>query len=88
MMRPYRMFDEMLTAVFGLSVEEVREFKHTRTGRSLQSFMQMKIWDVLTEEQFNSLYAVLHAESIESFIEMAKRMNEELRKKTKKERRK
>jgi len=86
--RSYSMFDEMLTAVFGFPVEEVREFKHTRTGRSLQSFMQMKIWDVLTEEQFNSLYAVLHAESIESFIEMAKRMNEELRKKTKKERRK
>ena len=44
----------------------------------------MKIWDVLTEEQFNSLYVVLHTESIEAFIEMAKHMNEELRKKTRK----
>ena len=82
------MIDEMLTVVFGLPVEDVRQFKHRRTGRSLQSVMQMKIWDVLTEEQFNSLHAVLHTESIESFIKMAIHMNEELREKTKKERRK
>tara|TARA_R100001440_G_C2484462_1_gene113934 strand:- start:217 stop:495 length:279 start_codon:yes stop_codon:yes gene_type:complete len=86
--RTYSMFDEMLTDIFGFPIERVRKFKNTRTGHSLTSFMQMKIWDVLTEEQFNSLYVVLHTESIESFIEMAKHMNEELRKKTKKERRK
>ncbi len=88
-LRNYSMFDEMLTVVFGLPVADVREFKNTRTRHlALNNFMQMKIWDVLTEEQFNSLYVVLHTESIDSFIEMAKHMNEELRKKTKKERRK
>ncbi len=86
--RAFSMFDEMLTVIFGLPLKDVKKFKNTRTGRSLQSFMQMKIWDALTEEQFNSLHAVLHTESIESFIEKANHMNEELRKKTKKERRK
>lgn len=86
--RRFSMFDEMLTDIFGFPIERVRKFKNTRTGHSLTSITQMKIWDVLTEEQFNSLYVVLHTESIESFIEVAKHMNEELRKKTQKERRK
>ena len=75
--RMYTMFDEMLIVVFGLPIEVVKKFKKTRTRHSLQSFMQMKIWDVLTEEQFKSLHAVLHTESIESFVKMAKHMNEE-----------
>ena len=82
--RRFSMFDEMLTDIFGFPIERVRKFKNTRTGHSLTSITQMKIWDVLTEEQFNSLYVVLHTESIESFIEVAKHMNEELRKKTRK----
>ena len=86
--RRFSMFDEMLTEIFGFPMKRVRKFKNTRTGHSLNSFTQMKIWDVLTEEQFNSLYVVLHTESIEAFIEVAKHMNEELRKKTRKEREK
>jgi hypothetical protein len=86
--RMYSMFDEMLTVVFGIPLEDVKKFKNTRTRHSLQSFMQMKIWDVLTEEQFKSLHAVLHTESIESFVKMANHMNKELHEKTKKERRK
>ena len=86
--RRFSMFDEMLTDIFAFPMERVRRFKNTRTGHLLTSFTLMKIWDVLTEEQFNSLYVVLHTESIEAFIEVAKHMNEELRKKTRKEREK
>ena len=87
--RMYAMFDEMLTVFFGLPLEDVRKFKNRRTRHlALNNFMNMKIWDVLTEEQFNSLYAILHTESIESFIEMAKHMNKEIHEKTKKERNK
>ena len=37
----------------------------------------MKIWKVLTEEQFNLLYTVLYNESIDIFIELGILMNEE-----------
>ena len=39
--------------------------------------MQMKIWKVLTEKQFNLLHTVLYNESIDIFIELAILMNEE-----------
>ena len=44
--RKYSMFDEMLTDIFGFPMKRVRKFKNTRTGHSLNSFTQMKIWDV------------------------------------------
>lgn len=77
--RSYSMIDEMLMVVFGLPAKEVREFKNTR-AISPHNFMQMKLWDVLTEKQFNSLYAIIHNKSIQSFIELAINMNKELQK--------
>lgn len=76
--RDFSMIDEMLMVVFGLSAKEVRVFKNTRVMGN-HNFMQMKLWKELTEEQFNSLYAIIHNESIESFIELAIFMNKELR---------
>jgi len=76
--RSYSMIDEMLMVVFGLSSKEVREFKNRRVV-SPHNFMQMKLWKELTEEQFNSLYDVIHNKSIESFIELAINMNKELK---------
>lgn len=82
--RSYSMIDEMLMVVFGLSAKEVREFKNTRQPiMGPHNFMQMKLWDVLTEKQFNSLYAIIHNKSIQSFIELAINMNNELKKNSK-----
>jgi len=72
----YRMFDEMLIVVFGLSLKKTKEIKKMRKNLP-RNFMQMKIWKVLTEEQFNLLYAVLYNESIDIFIKLAILMNEE-----------
>ena len=77
--RSYSMIDEMLMVVFGLPAKEVREFKNTR-AISPHNFMQMKLWKELTEEQFDSLYAIIHNESIQLFIESAINMNKELQK--------
>lgn len=72
----YQMFDEMLIVGFGISIKKCRELRKKR--RKLpQNFMQMKIWKVLTEEQFNLLYTVLYNESIDIFIELGILMNEE-----------
>ena len=72
----YQMFDEMLIVGFGLSLNKARELKKKRKVLP-RNFMQMKIWKVLTEEQFNLLYTVLHNESLDIFIELAALMNKE-----------
>ena len=72
----YQKFDEMLIVGFGLSLNKARELKRKRKVLP-RNFMQMKIWKVLTEEQFNLLYTVLHNESIDIFIELAILMNKE-----------
>ena len=72
----YQMFDEMLIVGFGLSLNKARELKRKRKVLP-RNFMQMKIWKVLTEEQFNLLYTVLHNESLDIFIELGILMNEE-----------
>jgi len=73
----YIMFDEMLIVGFGLSLDTVRALKKKRKAALPRNFMQMKIWKVLTEEQFNLLYTVLHNESVDIFIELAILMNKE-----------
>jgi ATP-dependent Lon protease len=72
----YLVFDEMLIVGFGLSFKKVKELKRKRKNLP-KNFMQMKIWKVLTEEQFNLLYTVLHNESLDIFIKLAILMNEE-----------
>lgn len=72
----YQLFDEMLIVGFGLSLNRARELRKKRKDLP-KNFMQMKIWKVLTEEQFNLLHTVLHNESIDIFIELAILMNEE-----------
>tara|TARA_R100000734_G_scaffold15851_1_gene11988 strand:- start:2729 stop:3202 length:474 start_codon:yes stop_codon:yes gene_type:complete len=73
----YIKFDEMLIVGFGLSLNKVKTLKKTRKVALPRNFMQMKIWKVLTEEQFNLLYTVLHNESTDIFIELAVLMNKE-----------
>ena len=72
----YQMFDEMLIVGFGLSLNKAKEIRKKRKALP-KNFMQLKIWKVLTEEQFNLLSIVLHNESIEIFIELAILMNKE-----------
>ena len=72
----YQKFDEMLIVGFGIAIEKNRELRRKRRNLP-HNFMQMKIWKVLTEEQFNLLYTVLHNESIDIFIELAILMNKE-----------
>ena len=72
----YQVFDEMLIVGFGLSLHKAKELRKKRKDLPL-NFIQMKIWKVLTEEQFNLLYTVLHNESIDIFIELGILMNEE-----------
>jgi len=72
----YQMFDEMLIVGFGLSLKKVKELQKKRKSLP-RNFMQMKIWKVLTEEQFNLLYTILHNESLDIFIKLVILMNEE-----------
>ena len=72
----YQMFDEMLIVGFGLSLNKTKELRKKRKNLP-PNYMQMKIWKVLTEEQFNLLHTVLYNESIDIFIELGILMNEE-----------
>tara|TARA_R100000231_G_scaffold46200_1_gene39672 strand:+ start:196 stop:486 length:291 start_codon:yes stop_codon:yes gene_type:complete len=83
--RSFSMIDEMLVVAFDVPVEDVREFKQTRRGK-YNNFMQMKLWEELTEPQYNTLYSIIHNESIELFVELATSMNERLRRQLKNKR--
>ena len=74
----------MLVVGFNFAIKDVRELRNTKKLIPV-NFMKMKIWEVLTEEQFNSLHDTLHKESIEQFIELAVLMNKEQKRKRKRE---
>ena len=79
-----REYQEMLVVVFGVPFQIARGFK-TRRKEIPHNFMTMKLWEVLTEQQFDALYNILHAdgvannESFKLFLNSAVAMNEDLR---------
>jgi hypothetical protein len=78
-----RMYQEMLVVVFGVPSQIARGFKRNRKVVP-HNFMNMNLWGVLTEQQFDALYNILHAdgvannESFEQFVNLAIVMNEDL----------
>ena len=78
-----RMYQEMLVVVFGVPFQIVKGFK-TNEKFVPRNFMTMKLWEDLTEQQFDALYNILHAdgvannESFELFVNSAVVMNEDL----------
>lgn len=78
------MYQEMLVVVFGVPSQIVRGFKRKDRKVVPHNFMTMRLWEVLTEQQFDALYNILHAdgvasnESFELFVNSAVVMNEDL----------
>ena len=67
-------FNNMLIFGFGQSIGKVREWHNRRMKKEFgipHNFMQMSIWEEMTEEQFNILVTLLDADLIESFIIVA-----------------
>jgi|TARA_R100000081_G_scaffold83825_1_gene52056 hypothetical protein len=67
-------YNNMLVFGFGQPIGKVREWHHRRMNKEFaipNNFMQMSIWEEMTEEQFNTLVTLLDADLIESFIIVA-----------------
>lgn len=67
-------FNNMLIFGFGQPLGKVREWHRRRMEKEFNiphNFMQMLIWEEMTEEQFNILVTLLDADLIESFIVVA-----------------
>jgi len=67
-------FNNMLIFGFGQPIEKVRKWHNRRLKKEFampHGFMQMSIWEEMTEEQFNILITLLDADLIESFIIVA-----------------
>ena len=67
-------FNNMLIFGFGQPMGKVREWHNRRMKKEFgipHNFMQMSIWEEMTEEQFNILVTLLDADLIESFIIVA-----------------
>ena len=75
------MYQEMLVVVFGVPFKIVREFDRKVVPRN---FMTMGLWEGLTEQQFDALCNILHADgvandiSFELFVNSAVIMNKDL----------
>ena len=74
-------YQEMLVVVFGVPFKIVREFNRKVVPHN---FMSMALWEVLTEQQFDALCSILHADgvandiSFELFVNSAVIMNKDL----------
>ena len=67
-------FNNMLIFGFGQPMGKVREWHNRRKNKEFNiphNFMQMLIWEEMTEEQFTILVTLLDADLIESFIIVA-----------------
>ena len=67
-------YNNMLIFGFGQPIGKVREWHNRRMKKEFNiphNFMQMSVWEEMTEEQFNILVTLLDADLIESFIIVA-----------------
>lgn len=67
-------YNNMLIFGFGQPIGKVREWHNRRMKKEFnipRNFMQMSIWEEMTEEQFDTLVTLLDADLIESFIIVA-----------------